>query len=416
VKTKRLKTDFIPLLEKTLEEIRSLNYAEQFLDLFPGFFSLHLPVAEISVFLLNNGSKTFYPYLGKKYSRLRLTPLGWESNLVIYLKNLNRPIVLREEKESRLEFLRKTNPDLFEMMTIDIIIPLFSMKRLYGFVVIEANHKTYKELDFITGFFNIFANILIPMIIAERAQVESNRNYYKIYKMDRLALVGELAASAAHEIKNPLAGISTFLRFFTELEDFSKADIIDELKIMKDSVLRIDSIVKSLLSFSRFKKREIRKIKLSELIESSLHSIALKIPAAVTITKRLAEDLAIETDSQQLQQVLINILFNALEAIGDNPGEIIISTEVTGRDQLPSRELFLISVIDTGPGIDESFRDKLFHPFQTTKEEGTGLGLYTCYGLMKSLGGTINIDSDSRGTEVILSLPYSFDNEPAEEE
>ena len=416
VKMKKLKKDFLPLLEKTLEEIENLNYAEQFLDLFPGFFLKHLPVSSLAVFVLNNANKQFIPYLGKKHSRLILAPIGWESNLVIYLKNLKRVIVLREEKASRIEFLKKTNPDLFNGMTVDIIIPLFSLKKLYGFVVIEANNKTHKELDCISGFFNIFANILIPLIIGERTQLESNRNYYKIYKMDRLALVGELAASAAHEIKNPLAGISTFLRFFAELEDFKKADIIEELKIMKESVMRIDDIVKSLLSFSRFKKREISKLKLSEIIESSLHSIALKIPGHITISKIFKDDLVIKTDSQQFQQVLINILFNALEAIGREAGEIIIRTDVSGRDQLPSRELFQVSIKDNGPGIKESFKDNLFNPFQTTKEEGTGLGLYTCYGLMKSLGGSINITSDSRGTEVILSLPYAFDDEYSEEE
>jgi signal transduction histidine kinase len=195
------------------------------------------------------------------------------------------------------------------------------------------------------------------------------------------------------------------------LEDFKKEDIIDELKVMRQSVQRIDEIVKSLLSFSRYKKKKISKLNLSELIESSLHSIALKIPSHIKIRKEIEEDLMIETDFQQLQQVLINILFNGIEAIGKREGEIVIHTHVSGRDQLPSEELFNISIKDNGPGIEESFREKLFQPFQTTKEEGTGMGLYICYGLMKSLGGSININSDERGTEVVISLPFSFDDE-----
>jgi two-component system sensor histidine kinase AtoS len=229
--------------------------------------------------------------------------------------------------------------------------------------------------------------------------------------MDRLAMVGELAASAAHEIKNPLAGISTFLKYFTELKDFKKKDIIDELKIMKDSVQRIDEIVKSLLSFSRFKKKEISNTSLSNVIESSLHSIALKIPAHIKIIKKMVEALMVETDAQQMQQVIVNILFNAVDAIGKKEGEIVIATYVTGRDQLPSKEMFNISIKDNGPGIEESFKEKLFQPFQTTREEGTGLGLYTCYGLMKSLGGSIEINSSQLGTEVLLSLPYSFEED-----
>ncbi len=410
-----VRIDLNRLLEKALAEIETLNYAEQFLDLFPDFFSKHLPISGLSAFILNSDNTKFIPYLEEKYSRLNLESITWDSNLVIYLKNSQKTIVFRDENPARIRFIKKTNTDLFEKVNIDIIISLFFLKKLYGFVVIEANNKTYRELEHIIGFFKIFSNILIPLIISERALVESSRNYYQIYKMDRLALVGEMAASAAHEIKNPLAGISTFLKYFTELEDFRKKDIIEELEIMKQSVQRIDEIIKSLLSFSRYKKKKIIKLNLSELIESSLHSIALKIPAQVKIKKEIDEDLMIETDFQQLQQILINILFNAIEAIGKREGEIVIRTYVSGRDQLPSEELFNISIKDNGPGIEASFKEKLFQPFQTTKEEGTGMGLYTCYGLMKSLGGSIDIGSDERGTEVILSLPYSTEDEYEEE-
>ena len=406
-----VKKDFNKLLEKALAEIETLNYAEQFLDLFPDFFSKYLAVSSLAAFVLNNDNTKFIPYVGEKQSHLILQPITWDSNLVTYLKNSRKTIVFRDEPPARMQFIKKTNPDFFEKLDIDIIIPLLSFKRLCGFVAIEANNKTYRELDQVIGFFKIFSNILIPMISSERAQVESSKNYYKIYKMDRLAMVGELAASAAHEIKNPLAGISTFLKYFTELQDFKKADIIDELNVMKQSVQRIDEIVKSLLSFSRFKKKKISNLGLSEIIDSSLHSIALKIPDHIKIKKEIEEDLRIETDFQQLQQVLINILFNAIEAIGKKDGEIIISAYVSGRDQLPSKELFNISIKDNGPGIEDSFKEKLFQPFQTTKEEGTGLGLYTCYGLMKSLGGSININSDEGGTGVIISLPFSFDDE-----
>jgi len=410
------KKKFTGLLEKTLQEIETLNYTEQFLGLFPGYFSKNLPVSGLSVFFVNKENTEFVPYIEEKNAHLTPKPLNLGSNLVEYLKNSGKTIVFKDEKPSRIRFLKKTDPDLFEKITIDIVIPLFSIKKLYGFVAIEAGSKTYKELEHINGFFKIFSNILIPLVIGERNQAEHDRNYYKIYRMDRLAMVGELAASAAHEIKNPLAGISTFLKYFTELKDLKKKDIIDDLEIMRQSVQRIDEIVKSLLSFSRYKKKKIGKIGLAEIIEASLHSIALKIPTNIKIIRKIDKDLSIETDSQQFQQVLVNILFNSIEAIDKKEGEIVIFTYVSGRDQLPSKELFNISIKDNGPGIEESFKEKLFQPFQTTKEEGTGLGLYTCYGLMKTLGGSIKINSMKLGTEVILSLPYSFDDDDEEEE
>jgi signal transduction histidine kinase len=405
------KKDYTRLLQKSLDEIEKLNYTEQFLDLFPDFFVKHLPVSGLSLFMLNGQNTEFTAFHEGENTRLTLEPVTLNSNLAIVLDNTRKTIILKDVKSSRRQFIEKTNPDLFAKMTVDVVIPLFSLEKLYGFILVNANSKTYKELEHIAGFFRIFANILIPLVICERLQEESSRNYYKIYRMDRLAMVGELAASAAHEIKNPLAGISTFLKYFTELPGFNKEDIIDELQIMKQSVQRIDEIVKSFLSFSRYKKRKIVKLSLSEAIESSLQSIALKIPAAVKLVKKIDGDLTVETDLQQFQQVLVNILFNAVEAIDKEEGEIAISTYVSGQDELPSRELFNISIKDNGPGIDDSFKEKLFQPFQTTKEDGTGLGLYTCYGLMKSLGGTIKITGSKRGTEVILSLPYSFDDE-----
>jgi signal transduction histidine kinase len=409
----KIKKDRTELLEKTLEELESLNYAEQFLDLMPDFFSSLLPVSSLSAFFLKSDDTTFAPYLPEKKAHLpaSLKPVDWDSNLVVYLKNSAKTLVLKDEKESRIRFFKKTNPDLFDSLDVDIAIPLMSLKKLYGFVLLEADSRTYRELEDIEVFFRIFSSIIVPMIVGERSQVENNRNYYRIYRMDRLAMVGELAASASHEIKNPLAGISTFLRYFTELKDFKKKDIIDELKVMKDSVQRIDEIVKSLLSFSRYKKRKITTVSLNDVIDASLNAMALKIPSGIRVVKNSEDELMVETDFQQFQQVLINILFNAAEAVDKENGEIIITTSVSGRDQFPSKEMFNIAIKDNGPGIDDDFKEKLFQPFQSTKEEGTGLGLYTCYGLMKSLGGSIRINSSGSGTEVILSLPFSFDDE-----
>lgn len=405
------KKDYSRIPQKVVDELEALNYIEQFLDFLPGFFTKHLPLSNVWAFILNDKETEFIPYCKREKTPPELTPIDRDTGLITLLGNTRGPIVLKDEKPSRVSFLKKDNPELFETLRVDILFPLYSIKKLYGFIAVEAVGKTYTELDDIGAVFKIFSNMFIPLLINERSRLADSRNYYKIYRMDRLAMVGELAASAAHEIKNPLAGISTFLKYFTELEDFSKDDIIDELKIMKDSVHRIDEIVKSLLSFSRFKKKEVKKVSLDDVIESSLHSIALKIPHGIKVVKKFAESLVIETDSQQLRQVLINIIFNAVEAIGQKEGEILIQTYVSGRDRLPSRERFNISVKDTGPGIDDAFKEKLFQPFQTTKEEGTGLGLYTCYGLMKSLGGGIDIAGSDRGTEVILSLPYSFDDD-----
>jgi signal transduction histidine kinase len=386
-----MKKGYLTILSQCIDLINSLNYTEQALDLLPDFFKKHLPVVSNTLFFINNEKNEFTPYCGI-HSKLKLEPVNQNSYLVTNLKNLKKPIIMQKEKPVKLRILKKSDPDLFARLQVDLVFPLISMGKLNGFVLLEAN-------------------ILGPQVVYERSRIEDSRNYYRIYRMDRLALVGELAASAAHEIKNPLAGISTYIKYFGEKNDLSRQDFLKELQIMKQSVTRIDYVIKSLLSFSKHQKKRITKIALPELIENTIQSIFLKIPKNIKVITKMNPSLVLHTDLQRLQQVLINILFNASDAIGNEPGEISISTFVSGRDQLPEKELYNIAIKDTGPGIEDSFKEKLFQPFQTTKEEGTGLGLYTCYGLMKSLGGDIRINSSRKGTEVTLSLPFSFEED-----
>ncbi len=405
------KKDLYKILDEAVSQIEGLNYTEQFIELFPDFLAGHFPMKQAAVYIRNPQGDGFAPFLAEKHPSPAPPAVKGDSQLATYLRSVKKTVVTKREPPARMALLEKDCPGLFQAIHIDLLVPLLSQNKLYAFIAIESSPGTARALETLERFLKVFANIFFPMLEAERSQLENSRNYYKIFRMDRLAMVGELAASAAHEIKNPLAGISTFLKYFTELPDFKKTDIIEELQVMRDSVHRIDGIIRSLLSFSRFKKKKIEPINLAAAIESALQSMALKIPRQITVQKDLDQQPGIETDAQQLQQVLINILFNAVEAMGQEEGTIRIRTFVTGRDQLPSREMFNISIKDTGPGIPQEFKEKLFQPFQTTKEEGTGLGLYTCYGLMKSLGGTIKITSDPRGTEVILSLPYTFDDE-----
>lgn len=403
--------NYLKILENILNNLNTLPYVEQSLDLLPDLFQKHLPLAGNILFYITKDKSVFRPYPGREYAGFSLNPVGEQSILVTHLRNMKQPIPMYREKPAKVQVFKKSDPELFQSIRIDLVVPLISRGILDGFVIIQASKKTFREIEPIKNFFYVLSNILVPQITHERTRIDESRNYYRIYRMDRLALVGELAASAAHEIKNPLAGISTYMKYFMEKKDLTRQDFINELNTMKESIHRIDHIVKSLLSFSKHEKKKISEINLSEITDNVIQSITLKIPKNIKLSKKLDQPLTVKTDVQRIQQVLINILFNALDAVGRENGEISVSSYVTGRNQVPENELFNISVQDTGPGIEESFKEKLFQPFQTTKEEGTGLGLYTCYGLMKSLGGDITINSSSRGTEVILSLPCSFEED-----
>ncbi|MDQ1352703.1 MAG: Histidine kinase protein, partial [Acidobacteriota bacterium] len=135
------KTDYGELLEKTLDQIEALNYVEQFLDLCPGYFSKNLPVSTLSLFILNKDESEFIPYVEEKNARLSsiplplTTPVTWNSNLIIYLKNSKKTVVMKDEKPSRMKYLKQSDPQIFETFKIDVVIPLFTLKKLYGFVV-----------------------------------------------------------------------------------------------------------------------------------------------------------------------------------------------------------------------------------------------------------------------------------------
>jgi len=405
------KKDFNLLLEQTLDKIESLHYQEQFLEFAPDFFSKNLPVSWVSIFVLDHEKTAFIEFLGEKYPSVHIDSLTPDSSLPLFLKESKRTVILKEEEISLIDSFKKSTSDLFEKLTVDIVIPMFSLETFFGFIVIEAEKNTYKEIQSLNAFFKIFSNMIYPLIENERIDIESDKNYYKIFRMDRLVTAGEIAATAAHEIKNPLAGISTYLRYLFELEDFNKNDVVNELNTLGQSVKRIGEIADSLSCFYRYTRKKIERFSLTELIESSLSAIRLKIYPGIHIKKKMDKTLFVITDFQQLKQVVINILLNAAEAIGKKKGEIVIQTYVTGRDQLPSREMYNISITDNGPGIPAEMSGSLFQPFRTTKEFGTGLGLYTCYGLMKSMGGTITIESPGIGTGVIISLPYSLDED-----
>ena len=222
---------------------------------------------------------------------------------------------------------------------------------------------------------------------------------WQLQQADRLATTGEMAAGIAHEIKNPIAGIVGALQVLkSDYPVFnSKHEIINEMLSQLD---RMDQSVNDLLSYARPKPPELSSVRVHEIVERTLTLLShLLEKNNIKIETHLnASDARIFADTKQIQQVLWNILLNAVQAI-EKDGIISIST-------LKQGDNVHIVVKDSGAGISDEHLSNIFKPFYTTKHKGTGLGLPICKQIIEEHRGNIVIDTIvGAGTTVKITLP-----------
>ncbi len=219
---------------------------------------------------------------------------------------------------------------------------------------------------------------------------------------DRLASIGGLAAGVAHEIGNPLTGISSLTQMMRE--ELDDREFLDQSldKVHKETI-RIQKIVRNLLDFSRAQDS------IDELVDmGNVINKALDLAGYDMRFKKIDIQYSPPTDrvnvkggEHQLQQVILNLLINAADAIGDKGGKIKITMQSYPR-------LVRLTVTDSGPGIPKAIHNKLFDPFFTTKNDGkgVGLGLSICFGIIRGHGGTIHAgSSDDGGGKFTINLP-----------
>jgi two-component system, NtrC family, sensor kinase len=282
------------------------------------------------------------------------------------------------------------------------------MNRLTGLVFLgqKTNGKDYKNDEI-----ELLKILLDQSAIAfENASLYQNQKdrLKKMYRADRLAMMGQLAAGAAHEIRNPLTSIRSTIQYVQkDIKDPVKAKMTSELLSEVD---RINEIIQGLLSFSNPDKLNQEQVDLQQLITQSVLLItntAKKKNCKVKLDYN-TDKKELFADPSQLKQVFLNILMNAIQAITDE-GKITIHIDWNERIEKgfdkPIVE-FIISIIDTGTGISAENLEKIFDPFFTTKEDGTGLGLSISYGIIIQHGGDIAIESEvGKGTKVVVKLP-----------
>jgi signal transduction histidine kinase len=229
----------------------------------------------------------------------------------------------------------------------------------------------------------------------------------KLVQADKLVLLGQLSASLVHEIRNPLAAVNLNLQLLSRALSENK-ELLSYVNTALQGVERISKIIDVTLSFSRQSEPFIEKLNLNTVVVSTLDLINhLLRKKEITLSFDLKNDLPlISADSKHLQQIIVNLITNAIDAI-EKKGTITLKTYV---EDYPENNLKLVclTVEDDGVGIAEEDLDKIFNPFFTKKPSGTGLGLAITQKLLYKYNGTIEVQSRvGEGTAITIKFPQS---------
>jgi PAS domain S-box-containing protein len=263
---------------------------------------------------------------------------------------------------------------------------------------------------------NIIGTLSSGEDITKRKQTEE-----ELIRSEKLASVGQLAASIVHEVNNPLAGILIYLKILIkkfEQKNLQTDETGNQLYKIEKELEKTSRIIKNLLDFARQSKPNVRPVNMNQVIESALFLVKNQISLEnIGLEKKLDEQLPrVTADSDQIQQVLVNIILNATQAM-PNGGILEISTSTAKDIEIAGslKDTVKIEISDTGVGIEKEDMKKLFTPFFTTKEKGkgVGLGLSVVHGLIEQHKGKIEVDSNPGvGTTFTIYLEV-LDEKPA---
>jgi len=247
------------------------------------------------------------------------------------------------------------------------------------------------------------ASRVLGFLGAHRDITEQKILEQQLVRSQKMESIGTLAAGLAHEVGNPLTAISSLVQVLerTSNDDFAK----EKLQLIDNQVVRITKIIRNLVDFSRPSVNVVKETDVNRVIQDALNIVEYgKRVKNIDFSLDLADQLPkINAVPDQLTQVFINLLINAIDSLDGNPGKISI------RSFERDRTVYL-EVRDNGKGILEEDREKIFEPFFTTKEvgKGTGLGLWVSYGIIKTFGGDVSVESVvGKGSKFTITFPPS---------
>ncbi|MBU1061124.1 MAG: PAS domain S-box protein, partial [Candidatus Omnitrophica bacterium] len=256
------------------------------------------------------------------------------------------------------------------------------------------------------------------------AYLRLQKTQLQLIQAGKMEAVGRMASGVAHEVKNPLGIILQSINYLEEkLSEEGKEDIFDVLKIAKNNIMRADGIMRALVDFSRQEELSVKPVDINKLLNDSLMLVEHRIKQEdIIIEKEITEGLPKAIiDRGKMEQVFINLLLNAIEAIGEGKGKVTLRSYVKKLTEVGYRigrrkdedffelgeKVVIVEVEDSGCGIPKEDMDKIFEPFFTSKDigKGTGLGLSITKNILDMHRAIIQAESElGKGTKFIITL------------
>jgi signal transduction histidine kinase len=362
-------------------------------------------VEKASVFLLNEEKGEYYLY--ESINKKMVSPASSfpQGDPLPHFLIKTEEIIVREELIKEGDIPEQSSIiNRMSSLNAEVSIPLISRSQLIG--IINLSHKFNKDI-YSQEDIELLSTLANETAIAiENARLYEDLKKSKSYirRADRLASLGTLTAGLAHEIRNPLVAIKTFTQLLPERledEEFRK----HFLGVASGEVDRISSLVNELLEFARTSDPKFEMEDVNGILDGMILLISTESKKKhIEIVKEYGQDLPlISIDREQIKQVVLNILLNAIEATSEN-GKIIVDTRSFVK---PGGEPYLqIRFTDTGCGIPRENLEEIFNPFFTTKNTGSGLGLSISHQIVQDHKGYIDIESEiDKGTSFFINLP-----------
>ena len=270
-----------------------------------------------------------------------------------------------------------------------------------GEMAINGEKRQRKHLQFSVNMVTDQANKPFCMMVSFVDITEQKMAKEAMARSEKLVSLGQLSAGLAHELRNPLAVISSCSQFCLENKKLERL-VKENFQVIHRSSKRASNLISELLAFARPDRLEWKKVDVNQVIRKMLRMAELGSNIShMTFSERFGKGLPqISGDGEKLGQVILNLLQNAIQATAGK-GEIIIETGLSDLSDMVE-----IKITDNGPGIPEDYRPQVFNPFFTTKDEGTGLGLSICHTIVDQHQGNISVDcGEKKGTQVLVTLP-----------
>jgi signal transduction histidine kinase len=397
--------DTIAMIEKTSELTASILHRDEALTITPKLLEL-------------NASMKMYTEKIDELLALKKTDAAKYNQTTEEIRQYGKKIsdmseaIANDEKKvihSMIILLRKqlviwTSVAIVIGIVLSLLVVNFTRKPLTAFkrVTEDIAQGKFRRVDVINSNDEIQQVMEACNIMVQ----ELERRQDQLIQAEKLSSLGTLTAGVAHQLNNPLNNISTSCQIVIDEFDNGNASLLKRmLNNIEQETLRARDVVKSLLEFARSQDScaPSRQASLADIVRKAVLLVKSQVPSSVNVTVHIPDNLMLTMDTQGMQEVFINMIINAAQAI-EQQGDIVITAAVDAAAQEVA-----IEIRDTGHGIKEENLTKVFDPFFTTKPagHGTGLGLPVVYGIIQQHQGNITVQSaPGRGTSFFIRLPY----------